>query len=101
MDKKPVPSGLKFASVILILLYWWTLIGIIAGIWLWKGKNWARIIGIILSLAGAILEIYALAAGIVLLFGPKFYEIAFLIINILMLIYLLADEKLLEYYRKK
>ena len=94
MEKLRAPAGVKIISVLVIIIYWWTIIGIIAGIFLWKGKNWARLVVCIILGIGAIIGFLMITGG----GGVNVYDIVIIFFNLTMIGYLLTNRKANYYF---
>ncbi len=92
--KEKTPTAIKVIAVIFIIVYWWTIIGIIAGIFLWMGKNWARIIAVIMCGLSSVL-------GFLLVAGLGVSNISGIInvtMNLAIIYYLLFNSKVDRYF---
>jgi len=94
MEKLRAPAGVKIISVLFIIIYWWTMMGIIAGIFLWKGKNWARLVVCIICGIGAIIGFLMIAGG----GGVDVYDIVTIIVNLTIIGYLFTNRKANYYF---
>jgi len=93
VEEMKKPLGLKIIAVFFGLMYWFTVVAIVFAIFLWRGKNWARISVVIVCGLFSFLIFFTGFA----VFGAV-ETIVFLAVNIGIVWYLLANRTVKKYF---
>ena len=96
VEKLSVPLGVKITAIAIGFMYLITIVGVVFAVFLWKGKNWARIAVIIMCGIFAIFEFFSgVSIGVS---TDAFYSIVPALINVVIIWYLLASKNANRYF---
>lgn len=96
VEKMSAPLGVKITAIIVGFMYLITIVGVIFAVFLWKGKNWARIAIVIMCGIFTIFEFFSgVSAGAS---ADALYSIIPALINVVIIWYLFASKNANKYF---